>query len=584
MCFVNGFAMDMSMACYFTILSVFFVCIYIVTGIKAIANIHNSIIKILFVVTFIINLSDCLLYPHWGTKISSNAFRFISNPAEVFASTNNLERTIFVVFAVLLFYILLKVNKLLPLIKNIELDYFLKERLKTFVFFILLSVISIVGIRGGVGIAPLSQSNVYFSNNAILNHGALNTIWNLLATFQNENLPNRYQYFEEGKSYELSKTIYQFESDTTKIFDPNIKKPNIVFIILEGIGTDIVASFGGEKNCTPTIDSLKNIGLSFNHFYANGDRTYKGLPALLSGFPTQPSGSIMSNPDNTIWMPSMANSLNKMNYSSHFYYGGESGFANIKTYLLNTGYQKVIDIHDFPKSYRGLKWGVSDHYMFNALAENISMSKEPFFKSILTLSSHEPYDIPMPSKFEGSDDINKFKSSVYYTDASLKTFLNKIEKYPQTENTIFVLTSDHGNQLPKQYLVNYKKQKFNIPLIIFGKPLLKIYQGKTMEGIASQTDLVASLLNQLNVQNNDFNFSQNLFNQQHQKIAFYTFDDGFGFIRQDLSYVFDNISTKIIEQNVEIPDSILQKGKALMQYTYQESLKSRKKSVILNNK
>jgi phosphoglycerol transferase MdoB-like AlkP superfamily enzyme len=571
-CFVYGFGMDLSQACYFSLLSVIMGYSYISTGIKAIANLHNFLIKILFVVTFILNFADLLIYPHWNTKISVNALRFLTNPMEIYASTSFYERTISLLIIVMLCYFIYRYNKLFPLILNMEVDFIPKERIQSFFIFISISILSIIGMRGGVGVAPINQSNAFFSNSAILNHGALNTIWNLFSTILNDNNKEKYNFYSEDRLKKWMQNAFNFQKDSTTIFDEKISKPNIVFIILEGIGTDVVGSFGGIKGCTPTIDALKSQGLSFRSFYANGDRTFKGLPALLSGFPTQPVGSIMTNPDNTLQLPGIAKSLSRLDYSSSFYYGGESSFANIKTYLLNTGFQKVIDIHDFPKSFRGLKWGVSDHFMFDALAEDIKNSKEPFFKSILTLSSHEPYDIPFAPKFAGKNDVEKYKSSVFYTDSSLYNFIKKIADYPQTQNTIFVLTSDHGNVLPMQYKLVYKKQKFHIPMIIFGKPLLQKFKGKESFEIASQNDLVASILSVLKIENKEYLYSQNLFNNQFKNFAFYTFEDGFGYIDAKESFVYDNFGKAIIDSNGVVNNNLLQFGKAIMQHTYKKSL------------
>jgi len=159
----------------------------------------------------------------------------------------------------------------------------------------------------------------------------------------------------------------------------NHQKPNILFIILEGISADAIAAFGGSKGYTPYLDSVMQRSLIWTNFYANGDRTYKGLPAILNGWPTRPVGSITQDADHTGDLPSLAKILKSNGYSTSFYYGGESEFANIKSYLLNTGFNQIVDINDFSNTLRGKKWGVADHYVFEKLARDLNETKRPFF-------------------------------------------------------------------------------------------------------------------------------------------------------------------------------------------------------------
>ena len=64
----------------------------------------------------------------------------------------------------------------------------------------------------------------------------------------------------------------------------NTNKPNVILIIWEGLPAKIVGSLGGEKEVTPNLNRLTREGLLFTNFYSNGDRTDKGIPAILSGY------------------------------------------------------------------------------------------------------------------------------------------------------------------------------------------------------------------------------------------------------------------------------------------------------------
>ena len=61
----------------------------------------------------------------------------------------------------------------------------------------------------------------------------------------------------------------------------------------------------------------------------------------------------------------------------------------------------IITKNNFdPENYNS-KWGVHDHILFKALKDSMKSVKEPFLKVVLTLSSHEPFDVPMEPVFEG---------------------------------------------------------------------------------------------------------------------------------------------------------------------------------------
>ena len=73
-------------------------------------------------------------------------------------------------------------------------------------------------------------------------------------------------------------------------------------------------------------------------------------------------------------------------YSTSFIYGGESEFANIKSYLLNSKFDKIIDKNNFQKKDMNSKWGAHDHIVFNESFIQLKNIEEPFFTTILTLS------------------------------------------------------------------------------------------------------------------------------------------------------------------------------------------------------
>nr|WP_234462464.1 LTA synthase family protein [Adhaeribacter terrigena] len=347
-------------------------------------------------------------------------------------------------------------------------------------------------------------------------------------------------------------------------------KSNIIFIILESFTANLVGSVGGEKGVTPEIDKLAEEGYLFRNFYASGDRSEKGLVALLSGYPVQTTTSIIKIPRKTEKLPHLAHSLKKAGYQTSYYYGGELAFANMKSYVLMAGYDKITGKADFPTRDYNSKWGVHDHVLFQRVSKDLKEQKQPFFTTIFTLSSHEPYDVPMKTRFAGDDEANKFRNSMHYTDKAVGNFIEEAKKQPWWQNTLIVLVADHGHTLPN-YVDYDSKAKFHIPLILTGGALAKT--GITDTTIASQTDLAYSLLNQLHLPNQEFKWSKDIFNPAEKPFAFYIFNDGFGFVTDKGSFGFDNISKQVVQKKGQFTEKDINTGKAYLQTSFEDYLK-----------
>ncbi len=263
---------------------------------------------------------------------------------------------------------------------------------------------------------------------------------------------------------------------------------------------------------------------------------------MLSGYPNQAITSIIKTPTKTQHLPAINKSLEKKGYHTSYTYGGELEFANIKSYLLNAGFKTLVSKYSFDPSERNTSWGVHDHIVLKRFFENINKEQQPFFATIFTLSSHEPYDVPMAPRFKGKDETTLFKNSVAYTDSCIGDFITKLKKDPLWKNTLVVLVADHGHPLPG-HDPNDRPSKFHIPLIFTGGALTMKGKVKT---IGSQTDIATTLLHQLGIPASDFKWGKDLLDSSARSFAFYTFNNGFGFVNPSGTVTVDNVSQKII--------------------------------------
>ncbi len=198
------------------------------------------------------------------------------------------------------------------------------------------------------------------------------------------------------------------------------------------------------------------------------------------------------------------------------------------------------------------------------------MKKEPhpFFATLFTLSSHEPYDVPMAPRFKGEDETTLFKNAAAYTDSCIGVFISKLKKDPLWQNTLIVFVADHGHPLPGND-ENDRPSKFHIPLIFTGGALN--VKG-VVKNIGSQTDIVTTVLDQLGISASAFKWGKDLLDSSATQFAFYNFNDGFGFVTPKGTVTLDNISKKIIYQSGDVDSNMINNGKAYMQVSYQDFL------------
>jgi len=232
----------------------------------------------------------------------------------------------------------------------------------------------------------------------------------------------------------------------------------------------------------------------------------------------------------------------------------------MESYLTNAGFDHITQDADFASDLDNSKWGVADHYVFNQLLQECDTTTKSFFDVLLTLSSHEPFEVPMPPVFEGNDESTKFLNACYYTDKSLGEFIREAKKKAWWSNTLLIITADHGHRFP--HPVELKdKERFKIPMLWLGGALSK--KDTVIETFGGQTDIANTLLGQFGSSSSAFTFSKNLMASDVQSFALYIFNNGFGYTSPHQENVYDFDLRNYLKQEGDEND--LPYGKAYLQ-------------------
>lgn len=552
----HGLPLDMSVSGYLTILPALLTIasLWIKPSIiKKILSAYWVIITILLVAIFIV---DLVIYPYWGFHFDSSIFLYLQKPKEALASASIVEIIIgLIAFILLTIIIYWGVKKLLL---N-QIDRYSKNREKntgrSAIVLTFFTALLFLPIRGSITVSTMNVGHVYFSDNMYLNHAAINPHFNLLYSLsKSEDFEKQYQFFEKEKAesifYELT---HKGPDSTTYIL--NKKRPNIILVILESFSAQ--AAYNTEV--APNFVKIANEGINFTNFYANSFRTDRGLVSILSGYPAHPTVALMKYPKKTQSLPSIPKSLVKEGYESSFYYGGDVDFASMRSYIVGacaTG--KVFSDKDFPLKTRITKWGTPDEFVFEKVFEDINngMYKEPFITTMLTLSSHEPFDVPEQIL------TDPFLNAMHYTDQQIGLFIDKLKASKYWDNTLIVFLADHAMQSYPAEAKNYEPSRFHIPMVWTGG---SVENAKEITEFGSQNDLAATLLGQLQLDYSDFKFSNNMLAPKENKFAFYSYNNGFSMIDSTGTFIYDNDGNIILTQKGE---NLEEQAKSFFQMMY----------------
>jgi phosphoglycerol transferase MdoB-like AlkP superfamily enzyme len=570
--FFYGSRMDLSMAGYLTVLPGIILIFSVFLGGKAISKILNIYtIVVLFVVSFLV-IADLELYRNWGFRLDTTPLLYLKNPEEVAGSVNKLIAIILIIFW-LLFYTALLYLYLKYIGRKLKaLDA--GNWTASLVLFVL-TLFLFLPIRGSLKMAPMNTGYVYFHNsNVYANHAAVNVIWNALYSLTEYNKEKTYNYFDNKKAEQIFSNIYANKGTTRYLLKAN--RPNVIVLIMESLTAKIVEPLGGLKGITPRFTELCKEGILFNNFYATADRTDKGIISVLSGYPGHPTRAIVNFSKKTETLPFLNYDLQQHGYYGEFVYGYDADYANFRSYLMNAKYNKIISKADFDVSERNSKWGVHDNYAMNRLFDECNLAQEPFFMAFASQSAHEPFDVPMKRVIQGNDEDHLFLNSAYFADSVLNAFIGKAKKTDWWKNTLIVITADHGTRYPGN-TPQHEPIKFHIPMLWIGGAVS--IQDTIVDTYCSQADVALTVLHQLEIDNKQYRFSQDIFGSEVSGFAFCLFSDGFTFLKKDGQLIFDNVSRKPMLTKGNADQNFIDTGKAYLQVLTND-FKNRDKPII----
>lgn len=572
----NGFFLDVAIAGYISLIpGLLLVAVVIIRNnyFKCIWHCYMLLIAMVYSVAIVANLG---LYGAWGFPLDSTPLLYITTSLkDALASVTLLQMVVSVISILLIVVACYHVSAKVCQIADSDAGCLLQRKTRGFVqkkllgsvVLLLLTAMLIIPIRGGFGTGTNHTGAVYFSQNMRLNHAAVNPVFNFIESVihKSENLSSIYESFTleeaQNKVKHLKNNIQ--EGTDGRLVNAGdsvgVNNPNVVFIGLESFSKYIMTEGGCVEGVVPNLERIADEGWYFTHFYANSFRTDRALVSMLSGMPSLPNMSIMDLPQISTFLPSIARSLGNAGYQTSFYYGGDTNYSNMRSYLVGTGFQSIVSDKDFDKKLHTGKWGVADGPVFERVLDDIKKGKDhdaPFYIAIMTSSSHEPFDVPDYHVFPDLV-LNAFS----YTDNELGRFIDGLKSTSVWDNTLVVIVPDHSGAYPEN-LDNYEFSRYELPFIVTGGV---IKNPKHIDTLGSQMDIAATVLGILGIDSGDFDYSKNILDDRIPHFGVFTFPDAIGMITDSTKIIYDYTSRLIAQEEGIKVDSIVDVARAYMQ-------------------
>ena len=544
-------------------------------------NVYHKICKWLFIIVnglaFAINLADSVYFRYTMRRTTSTVFDEFSSEGNLgsIIGTEFLSHWYLVLLFALIMWFLWKFYATPNL--NVKVLNKWKYNGACLLSLLLFTPFCIAGMRGGFATAvrPITISNaMQYTERPTDAPLVLNTPFSLLRTIDTNVfvVPN---YFDSAEEMEAVYTPIHIPSDSLQM-----EKKNVVVLIVESFGREYIGALnktledGKYKGYTPCVDSLISKSTTFSHSFCNGRKSIDGMPSILSSIPMFVEPFILT-PSSMNDYTGLAGILAKEGYETAFFHGAQNGSMGFQAFAQKTGFQRYYGRTEYEEScgtadFDGT-WAIWDEPFLQFFANEMSKMKQPFMTSVFTASSHHPFAVPEKYKKQFVEEELEIHKCIRYTDMSIGKFFDTASRQPWFKNTIFVLTSDHTN------MSNHAEYQTDLggfcsPIIIYdpSRP-----EGKTVDKIAQQIDILPTILGMLNYTKPYFGFGIDVLNTPKEDTWAVNYLNGYyQYVRYGYVLQFDGTSTTAI---YSLDDKLMKnniKGKVEIQQQMERELKA----------
>lgn len=297
--------------------------------------------------------------------------------------------------------------------------------------------------------------------------------------------------------------------------------PNVVFIIWDTVRAWNVSLYGYPRATTPFLEEWARSGVAFEHAYSTASWTLPSHSSMFTGrYPHELSAdysSPLNSAPRTIaevfrdhgyetagfvantFYCSEESGLSRgfVHYADFRYSAGQLllGSALVRTVYENAELRSTLGLQEIP----GRKTADLINEQFLTWLDN--RDPRPFFAFLNFFDAHDPYLPPPPfdtlfgpkdvrrnpvivetrrmSAQQIANEMNAYDGGIAYMDARLRRLIEELRRRDLYDNTIFIITSDHGEQFGEHGLISHGNSLYTAGLHV---PLLIVAPGRLAPG------------------------------------------------------------------------------------------------------
>ncbi len=494
-------------------------------------------------ILILLGIIEFYYFDYFHIRLNAYTLNTFENPAFVLKMVWESYPIIpLVLFSAIVLFSLLYIFRKLS--SKFLIDYTTKKFPFQLVGFIFIILLSIIGLRGTLEIkTPLRWGHAFFSEYTRANQLALNYVFTLVDDVSHKTDNLNYKKHLSIKDVEKAKLIAEplikdssslsinFPLRRYNYHDSSQQKYNVVLLLLESFSQAKIATHLSQ-GYDLFINRLSKQSINFQNCYSNGFHTYMGLFSSISGMPNSHIGNVMKRTEGRQKFTSLPHILKRNGYRTYFGVSHVPNFDNMGGFMSINGTDKIISELNFDESESLSSLGVPDHRLFEKMNQELSQSEKPFFATILSTNNHGPWIIPEVKN-------KQFDDTFLYTDWALEHFFELASKEKYFENTIFVITADHG--IPQDAIYDFDLSATHVPLVIYAPKLLKHVD---RQNITSHIDIPEIILGALKISHNTTSFSHDILSFDNNNRGYALFQEGgkLGFIYNNW-YLIDRLGS-----------------------------------------
>ncbi len=394
-----------------------------------------------------------------------------------------------------------------------------------------LIAVNFILARGSFGLFPLGVDNAEISTNAFINKVAINGIYTLQAAIEARSKEKDRDYIGQ-MGYSKNNMAQAFADflnvDVSKIDKAEPEKslwkktkynkaleetkPNVIFIVMESLGTDLMHYNSPTFNVLGEFKKHLDEDIVFYKFLPSNMGTIGSLESSITNIARLPLSQFLCQSKYAYnkYFYTGPMPYKRSGYETAFMYGGNSGWRNCTSYMPNVGFDKVIGEGSMPKEYERNQWGVFDEYLFDYILKFLDENDNRKFIYVMTTTNHPPYSLPSgyqkPYPLEISEQLDKditgdrklsnMRFATYqYSCQKVGEFLTKLKNSKYGDNTIVAITGDHNFWITFTYSLERKLDEMSVPFYLYVPKKLRANKKPDTSVVGSHTDILPTLYN-----------------------------------------------------------------------------------------